>query len=57
MSELFSEVETLIKRAAITLDPLHALQTSQAAMNAASALRVLFDIRRIENHTEGAETK
>ena len=49
MTNLFSEVESLIKKAETGVNPLHALQFSQAAVNAANALRVHADMREIES--------
>ncbi len=47
MSELFTEVESLIKKAgAPNVLPLNALQLTQAALNAANALAVIDDIGR-----------
>ena len=50
MSESFDEIKSLIKKADERADdPISALQFSQAALNAANALRVLVDIRRAES--------
>ena len=41
MTELVSDIETLIKKARNDSNALYALQYSQAALNAAHALQVL----------------
>lgn len=48
MSEENSEVQTLIKKAAEAVEPLAAMQYSQAAVNAANALRTGVDMREAE---------
>lgn len=48
MSEENKEVQSLIRKAADALEPLAAMQFSQAAVNAANAERILVDAREAE---------
>lgn len=51
MSNLTEQVESLVKQAGQEKSSLYALQFSQAALNAANALRVLVDIPSAEPKT------
>ena len=51
MSNSTEHVEALIKKAAVDRLPLHAMQFTQAALNAAHALCVLVDTREAEKRT------
>ena len=51
MSNSTEHVEALIKKAAADEIPLRAMQFTQAALNAANALRVLVDTREAEKRT------
>lgn len=48
MSEENNEVQVLIEKAASADEPLAAMQYSQAALNAANALRAGIDGRQVE---------
>ena len=51
MSNLTEQVESLVKQVGQEQSSLYALQFSQAALNAANALRVLVDIPSDETKT------
>lgn len=52
MGNLTNEVELLIKRIEKEGNTLHVMQLSQAALNAANALRVLADIPESKPETD-----
>ena len=56
MSNSTEHVEALIKKAEADKNPLHAMQFTQAALNAAHALRILVDTREVLEHDQDRPT-